>query len=118
MYYLKLVGESEEDQKDQLVYYCRNCGHEDATLSAQSVCALETRVSRKAQRYAQEVNKYTKDDPTLPRTQSIKCPSSDCPSNKGDGDREVIYLRYDDQQMRYLYICSRCGVMWKTDSSE
>ena len=51
---------------------------------------------------------------------SIKCPSASCPSNaEGEpGDRDVVYLRYDDTSMRYLYICGACGVMWKTSDRQ
>jgi hypothetical protein len=28
---------------------------------------------------------------------------------------EVIYMRYDDQQMKYVYLCVECDTVWKTD---
>ena len=116
MYYLRLGG-TEQDSQDELVYYCRNCGHEDASLSAQGVCALETHIGGGAsQSYEQKISKFTRDDPTLPRTSEIKCPRSDCPSHKSGGTNDVIYLRYDDKQIRYLYICTACEAMWKTSS--
>ena len=118
MYYLKLAGTSESDKQNHLVYYCRNCGHEDAALSAQGICALETRLDGATQSYTQKVNKYTRDDPTLPRTRSVRCPRSDCPSHKGDGNADVIYMRYDDKQIKYLYVCTACEAMWKTSNSD
>ena len=114
MYYLKIV----EDAK-RLVYYCRHCGHEDANLTAADVCVSRTQLRRSEQKYAHIVNEYTKLDPTLPRTQTIKCPGQNCPSNAGPVEqrpqREVIYLRYDDTNMKYIYICTHCDEMWKTD---
>ena len=115
MYYLKLGG-TEEDKKDELVYYCRNCGHEDASLGAQGICALETRLDGGIQSYGQKVSKFTRDDPTLPRTKEIKCPRSECPSHDGSSSSDVIYMRYDDKQIRYLYICTACEAMWKTSA--
>jgi DNA-directed RNA polymerase subunit M/transcription elongation factor TFIIS len=118
MYYLRLAGTGADDAEDKLVYYCRHCGHEDAAMAVRGVCALETAVHSQRQQYTQAVNAYTRDDPTLPRTTSIRCPSAACESNTGDGAREVVYLRYDDIAMRYLYICNTCGVMWKTSDQE
>ena len=120
MYYLKLAGADAESVSDQLVYYCRHCGHEDAGAGAQETCALQTTVRSQKQQYTHAVNAHTRDDPTLPRTTSIRCPSAACESNQegGDGEREVVYLRYDDKSMRYLYICSACGTMWKTSDRE
>ena len=64
------------------------------------------------------MNEYTKEDPTLPRITTIRCPNSDCPSNQEDGTREVIYLRYDDTNMKYIYMCAKCDTMWKTDEQK
>ena len=63
------------------------------------------------------INKYTKLDPTLPRVYNIKCPNAECKSNHFDKNYsypEVIYLRYDDANMKYAYICAECDKIWKT----
>ena len=116
MYYLRLSDVAEgADTPSALIYYCRHCGQEDeATDAGEGVCALETTVHSQKRQYAQAVNAHTRSDPTLPRTTSIRCPSSDCPSNKQGGKREVVYLRYDDTAMKYLYICEACGTMGRT----
>ena len=38
-------------------------------------------------------------------------------STKGDAS-SVIYLRYDDANMKYLYICEHCDTTWKTDDNK
>ena len=113
MYYLKLGG-SDPAQADGLIYYCRHCGHEDSTLASTSVCVSHTTLKSTTQKYAHSVNEYTKEDPTLPRTSTIRCPNQDCKTNTGDAAKEVIYLRYDDANMAYLYICTACNTTWKT----
>ena len=124
MYYIKL-----DDDKKTLVYYCRNCGNEDNILTEDNVCVLHTDIQQKTQRYKQVINEYTKHDPTLPRISSIKCPNHNCRSNivspdvkdvseeKKDEDTnsEIIYIRYDDINMNYIYMCDKCNVIWKTD---
>ena len=66
------------------------------------------------------INNYTKLDPTLPRMKNIKCPNAECSSNKKDEEKytypEVIYMRYDDSNMKYAYICSHCDFVWKTNN--
>ena len=115
MYYLKLGGED----SGNLIYYCRNCGHEDPNITTDDVCVSRTQLKRSEQKYVHIVNEYTKLDPTLPRTETIRCPSQSCPSNSSDSEarprREVIYLRYDDTNMKYVYLCAHCDTMWKTD---
>jgi rubrerythrin len=80
MYYLKI---RDEDGGNTLNYYCRNCGHEDTTLTAETICVSETQLRRSEQKYTHMVNEYTKFDPTLPRINTIKCPNQECTSNGG-----------------------------------
>ena len=82
MYYLKI---RDEDSGNSLIYYCRNCGNEDTTLTADNVCVSETQLRRSEQKFTHMVNEYTKFDPTLPRINTIKCPNQDCPSNDEGG---------------------------------
>ena len=216
MYYLKI--RDTETGGNSLVYYCRNCGHEDTTLTAESVCVSETQLRRSEQKYSHIVNEFTKFDPTLPRINTIKCPNQECSSNNAAGQsgggrknteesgkaaaesgkaaaesgkaaepskkkiplkiktkknesaaqataaqsqaeaeineilaeedkeaaeelaeqkreqakelakeqssnenenengREVIYIRYDDINMKYVYLCVHCDTTWKTDN--
>ena len=111
MYYIRIT----EDDANKLIYYCRNCGHEDTLLTSENVCVTKTQLSQSEKTYSHIVNKYTKLDPTLPRINSIKCPNQNCASNKEGGvEREVIYMRYDDVNMKYIYICAQCDTIWNT----
>lgn len=114
MYYIKI---SSDDTGSNLIYYCRNCGHEDSLLTSENICVSKTFIKRNEQKYSHIINEYTKLDPTLPRTKTIQCPNIECSSNKpGKEDTwEVIYIRYDDINMKYIYICTNCDKMWKAD---
>ncbi len=112
MYYLKI---NTEVNSNELLYYCRNCGHEDETLSSENICVSRTDITSSKKTYEHIVNEYTKLDPTLPRINTIKCPNQHCVSNTEKGSSEVIYLRYDDINMKYIYLCSHCDTLWKTD---
>lgn len=115
MYY---IGISEKDG-NKLTYYCRACGHTDETLGQENVCVLKTQLKRGAQNFHNVVNEYTKLDPTLPRIYNVKCPNAACKSNAEGGEgssvpSEVIYIRYDEDNMKYLYLCAVCDTVWKT----
>lgn len=149
MYYIRLT------ETNEIVYYCRNCGNEDSTITIDNVVVSHTALHQKGGSHANVVNKYTKLDPTLPRISTILCPNSECPCNRnhnpmqyadraaivGSGDesetsgvgaasaatsaatgedadavpREVIYLRYDDIQLKYIYLCAVCNTIWNTE---
>jgi len=115
MYYIR-IGEGNDANK--LVYYCRNCGNEDNNLAVENVCVSKTLVKQGEQSFAHIINKYTKLDPTLPRVNNVLCPNIDCKTNTEKGqekEREIIYIRYDDVNMKYVYLCSECNHAWKTN---
>ena len=109
MYYTRINA----DDPNKLVFYCRKCGNEDSLLAAENICVSKTQIKKSEQSFNHIINKYTKFDPTLPRISNILCPNSDCPTNKDGKDREIIYIRYDDVNMKYVYLCSDCDTVWQ-----
>ena len=110
MYYIRINA----DDPNKLVNYCRKCGNEDTTLAvAQNVCVSKTQIKKSEQSFNHIINKYTKFDPTLPRINNILCPNSDCATNTDGKEREIIYIRYDDVNMKYVYLCSECDTAWQ-----
>lgn len=112
MYYISL----DPADNNKLIYYCRNCGHQDETIAVDSTNVSQIHVKRSEQEFRHFINKYTKFDPTLPRVNNIKCPNPECGTNTRDEPREIIYMRYDDINMKYIYICSTCDIVWKAES--
>ena len=128
MYYIKIKDDTEE-----LVYNCRKCGHTNSELINQldNLCVSKTELTTNSiVDYSNIINKYTKLDPTLPRINNINCPNKDCPSNTKESiddesknnsstqvkmEKEIIYLRYDDKNMKYLYLCGVCDHYWNNN---
>ncbi len=108
MYYLKL---NEEDET-QLSYYCRNCEHVDNNIDMHDLVAYKHEQKENLKNIL--INKYTKYDPTLPRLNTIRCPNDKCSTNTGNESREVVYIRYDNSNMKYVYLCCKCDFKWKT----
>ena len=121
MYYLQL----KKDDEDKLIYYCRNCGNEDESLVAnlQNLYVSKTDI-KKEMNYKTSINQYTKLDPTLPRINNIDCPNMDCICNKVQEEskgeqtptveKEILYIRYDDTNMKFVYLCAHCDTVWNT----
>jgi DNA-directed RNA polymerase subunit M/transcription elongation factor TFIIS len=127
MYYISI----NEKDSNQLSYYCRNCGHRDDSIAEEGACVLNTQLKKEQQNFNHIINQYTKLDPTLPRIYNIPCPNAKCATHgasvaHADADSaasasrkgaEVIYMRYDDDNLKYLYICTTCDTTWKTDDA-
>jgi DNA-directed RNA polymerase subunit M/transcription elongation factor TFIIS len=112
MYYIRILNED----SNKLIYYCRNCGHEDSSLNVDNVNISSIQVKNESQ--VNYINKYTKLDPTLPRIKDILCPNPDCATNTKNVEREIIYIRYDDVNMKYIYLCCACDIVWKIDAQK
>lgn len=140
MYYICIdpgtaTPESESDTgpgssgSSSLVHYCRNCGHREPVR--EEICVSKLQIKSIAQNYGNIINRYTKLDPTLPRIGHVKCPNALCASNPQTSDsssasgsasgsgsgsvpREVIYIRYDEENMKYVYLCAVCDALWST----
>lgn len=61
--------------------------------------------------YSNLVNDYTFDDPSLPRI-DMECQNEECTSHNDDVQSEVLYVRFNDQDMRYMYLCKYCRQCW------
>lgn len=115
MYYLK-INPGEDNTADKLIYYCRNCGKEETNLSAENICVSSFDNIDNNDNHETYINDFTKLDPTLPRINNIKCPNVGCETNSTTDPtkREIIYVRYNDIDMKYVYMCSTCNTIWKT----
>ena len=114
MFYISL----QDDECNKIIYYCKNCGNSDNNLLETNKCILKEHISKNESKFEYCVNDYTKLDITLPRINYIKCPNEKCKSNEATFDsnlREILYIRYDDVNMKYLYLCSHCDFKWNTD---
>lgn len=109
MYYIKL----DEETQNKLIYYCRKCGHEESNLNEHVVVSKSN--TKKNNEYT-FVNKYTKLDPTIPRINTISCINDTCPSNKENVPKDILYIRYNNEALKYVYICSLCDTMWNNQN--
>ena len=118
LYYMKINSDS--DNSDSLIYYCRNCGNEESNLSNMDLCVSKTNFKENTN-YDFGSNPYIKLDPTLPRIKNIKCPNKECErytKERREEDKEndeIIYFRYDDVNMKYIYLCPTCDFVWRNE---
>lgn len=100
-----------KNKEKKLVYFCKCCGHEDETLiNIQNLKIYK--FSKENRNKESHINEYSKYDPTLPHVKTIKCPNPSCPSNKDTSLMDVIYMRIDDKNMKYMYLCTNCNYNW------
>ena len=121
--------ESAKSSAVPLTMYCKHCPYtldvdqsQEDTANTQQMfnpCMYRSNYSSNHPLYyATLVNKYTFDDPTLPRMK-IPCPNKVCASNTDSTcSPEVLFVRYDDQDMRHMYLCRHCRQCWYKNKQE
>lgn len=102
IYYIKIID-------DQMRLVCRRCGHLDEINEKTCVVSGVTTGAANSRNFSDVINKFTKMDPTLPRINTIKCPNIECPQKSP----EVIYVRYDEENMKNVYLCCECDTIWE-----
>ena len=91
---------------------CRNCGFQEEEKGG---LILEIDLKEKtSEGYKILMNEFTPLDPTLPHVDTIKCPNAECETNTSGKQRDVIYLKYDAVNMKFLYICNVCRTQWRS----
>jgi hypothetical protein len=114
MLYLRLDSATSETSKAKLEYHCKHCTLSfDADDSTESSCII-------GNNYTDDLHKqYMTDniiyDRTLPRTDAIPCANSKC-SRPAEKPQEVIYVKYDPTNMKFLYHCCHCRHFWRSQS--
>lgn len=89
-----------------LVRYCRNCNYSmEEPHKTKSVYHSNFNLDTIKREHV--VNKYTAYDNTLPKAQGIKCPNDNCPVKSRKSD--IRYIKYDDNSMKYIYMCLDCN---------
>ena len=101
MYKIKI--ESTDNDKTKLVYKCKNCNI-SIDKSDKNECVFYQNYNYDNIKRQNVINNYTVYDNTLPKALGVRCPNNDCPSKKPD----IRYIKYDNDNMRYVYICIDC----------
>jgi DNA-directed RNA polymerase subunit M/transcription elongation factor TFIIS len=115
MMYIQVEDPSSKTPK--LLYYCKMCNNsqiDDVQGGMDSILVHERNFVDDSSTYKSFMTPDIKYDPTLPRVSNIACPNTQCTKTK-EQHNEVIYIKYDHENMKYLYFCCHCNHFWKFD---
>lgn len=93
---------------NKVVHKCPACMKEYDLFMSKTTC-LSRRVINGTGRTSKlpflDVGVFS--DPTLPHLTDIVCPSAEC-SKKDNVENDIVYMRYDDENMKYVFCCMHC----------
>ena len=105
------------NEEQNLIHYCEACSKSES-FTSENACIHTTSVNKYDNSESINYNKYITHDITLPKIEgnsNIKCTNEECESIKEDKNSSVTYIKYDSDNMKYIYICNHCGYKWKNN---
>lgn len=111
MLYCKHViqDDSESDDNNGVEYFCKFCGN--TRPFAQNEPKLISSLSFERKNGIEDIiGDNIVHDRSLPHVSSVNCVNENC--NRGDSDNDVILLRYDKNNSKFLYYCTHCKTRW------
>ena len=112
MLYIKHVMKEGSSHSIGVEYFCKFCGNIEPF--AEDEAKLISRVSFTDKHGVEDlVGEDMIHDITLPHIHTVKCTNDSCTRQEGEKN-DVILLRYDKNNSKYLYYCSHCQNKWKS----
>lgn len=106
--YLQVEGETQTLQR-----ICRNCGFKDT--EDQGGLVSEMHIEQRAAEGYTLINEFTLKDKRLPHLyNTMKCISATCPSAAPGKESDIVYIKYDTENLRYIYMCYICQATWRS----
>ena len=103
----------ETDEKT-LVHVCKICGYQE-DFQNKSSCIYSSKFSKFDVSTFLNQNKYITHDKTLPsikNNENITCPNDECLTNNEGIEKSFKYIKYDEDQLKFMYVCETCGQSW------
>jgi DNA-directed RNA polymerase subunit M/transcription elongation factor TFIIS len=110
MLYIK-AAPLEEDELPAVIFHCKNCLFERRQQDREKCLCVSVTTQNDKNMYSIYMNPYLSYDPTIPRVDNIPCPNTAC-TKPSDKKQNVMYLKYDAVNMKYLYHCTYCQHFW------
>lgn len=105
----------------KLIYYCLLCEAEydvdELSDSSQNKCIFKHNYNSNNLSYKTYINENIFHDKTLPRI-NLKCINDKCPTNTQGAAKEVIYIKYNQEDMQYVYACTHCKQVWTNSETQ
>jgi len=104
MLYLNIIKDESPTVPDKINYICQNCNFQTEHSKSEDSCIFKIDYNIDNIKKKSFINPFVYEDITLPRAEGIKCPNENCPKPKP----EIIYIKYDTENMKFIYICLDC----------
>ena len=103
------------EENNSLYLGCKVCGNKKDYSESKCIYSNDFKID-----LSETINKnenliYDVTLPSINNNPNIKCVNKECSSIKENKPSDVIYIKYDYENLKYLYVCKYCNQKWKND---
>jgi len=105
------------DSDKSLIHHCKACDNSEA-YDPKDLCIYTLIFKVGDMKHSLNQNKYLTHDVTLPKIKGnphLRCLNTECSNYSTPETSSVTYVKYDEDQMKYMYICDACGQSWTNE---
>jgi len=102
------------DKDNNLIHVCKSCNKTEE-FTGKNNCIYSVEFKTLDVSHIINSNKYILHDKTIPSIKNsinLKCANDDCTTNTEKIDKSFKYVKHDNKNMKYTYICETCGQKW------
>ena len=103
-----------DTENNQLYHTCKICST-SKLFEGKDNCIYSNTYNKYNKKLYLNDNKYITHDKTLPSivgNSNLRCPNEECITIKENIKGTFKYIKYDTDNMKYIYICENCGQKW------
>ena len=100
------------DEENQLYLGCKVCGWKKDYKETKYIYsnAFNIDLSETINQNKNLINDITL--PSIKNNLNMKCPNSECESIVEEKPSDIVYLKYDNDNLKYMYVCKYCNQKW------
>ena len=104
------------DDTNNPIYKCSRCDNTDVYDFKNDLNGIQFNKNIEIKNILNS-NKFLTMDPTIPTitNNNIKCINTKCPSITDKKQNSICYIKYDEENIHFMYICNNCNQKWTND---
>lgn len=104
------------DEENKSLYLgCKVCGEKKDYSDGKCIYSNEFNIDLSETINHNENLIYDITLPSIKDNKNIKCINQECESIKENKPSDILYIKYDHENLKYLYVCKYCNQKWKNN---
>lgn len=101
-----------------LKYTCYLCETELVIKKTDNNCVHKQNYDKSSLSLKTYMHDNMLNDPTLFRINDLDCINKNCPTITQGKDKEIVYIKYSKEDLKFIYCCTVCKTKWSNSETK